>query len=117
MILNAYTVYDNKALCYSAPFFSNTDGSAVRMFSDLANDTNTNVGRHPGDFSLFCVGLFNDSMAMLEPKLPIRHVIDATSLLHIRSMPDLFKGGGVQTTDPHYDDNQRREAGANMETK
>ena len=83
MISNAYTVYDNKALVFSPPFFQNSDGAAVRMFADLTNDTNTSVGRHPGDYSLFCIGSFSDDKAELVPVSPIRHVIDATSLLKI----------------------------------
>ncbi|WNK12408.1 MAG: nonstructural protein [Microvirus sp.] len=90
MLLNAYTVYDNKALNYSPPFFVNTDGAAVRMFADIANDMGTNVGRHPADFSLFCIGSFSDSDGSLERTLPIRHVIDATALLTIKPKGDLF---------------------------
>lgn len=92
MNLNAYTVFDNKALTYSPPFFVNTDGAAVRMFADLANDMGTQVGRHPGDFSLFCVGIFSDANASLEATLPIRHVIDAVALLSIKPKAPLFDG-------------------------
>jgi len=101
MILNAYTVYDNKALNYSPPFFVNTDGAAIRMFSEIANDTGTNVGRHPADFSLFCVGTFSDANASMEPSLPLRHIIDAAALLTIKPRGDLFTNG---TLLPHTTD-------------
>lgn len=91
MLLNAYTVFDNKALTYSPPFFVNTDGAAVRMFADLVNDMNTSVGRHPGDYSLFCVGTFSDANASIEATLPIRHIIDAVALLTIKPTGDLFR--------------------------
>lgn len=84
MLLNAYSVYDNKALIYGTPFFAPTDGSAVRSFQELANDNNTTVGRHPGDFSLFCVGNYNDQNGKLEASAPLRHVVDATALLQLQ---------------------------------
>lgn len=84
MLTHAYSVYDNKALVYGVPFFAPTDGYAVRAFGDLANDPNTTVGRHPGDFALFCVGSFDDSHAVLQPVSPVRHVIDATATIVIQ---------------------------------
>lgn len=90
MLLNAYSLFDNKALVYSPPFFVNTDGAAIRMLSDIANDTNTQVGRHPGDFVLFQVGTFSDGNGSIEPMFPARHVIDATNLLTIKPKGDLF---------------------------
>lgn len=88
---NAYTVYDNKALVYGTPFFAATDGSAVRSFTDLANDHNTTVGRHPGDFSLFMVGTYDDAVGGLVPVSPLRHVIDATAVVSLQPAP-LFEG-------------------------
>lgn len=88
MLLNAYTLFDNKALVYSPPFFVNTDGAAVRMLGDLVADMNTQVGRHPGDFVLFCIGTFSDANASMEPTLPLRHVIDAVALVKVQ--PNMF---------------------------
>lgn len=95
MLLNAYTLFDNKALVYSPPFFVNTDGAAVRMLGDLVNDMNTQVGRHPGDFVLFCIGTFSDANASLEPTLPLRHVIDAVALVPVKPKGPLFAEAGA----------------------
>lgn len=81
MILFAYSIYDRKALQYHPPFYASTDASAARSFSDVANDVNTNIGRHPSDFVLYCVGTFNDQKATLTAIDPIKHVVDATALL------------------------------------
>lgn len=81
MQLFAYSVYDNKALVYGTPFFAVNDGSAIRSFYDLSNDPNTTVGRHPSDFSLFCVGAYDDQNASLVAAAPVRHVVDAMALL------------------------------------
>lgn len=90
MMLKAYSIYDNKALQYHPPFFASTNQAASRMVADLANDSNTTVGRHPGDYVLYCVGKFNDQSGMLEPFAPLEHVVDAISLLTAQA--SLFQG-------------------------
>lgn len=99
MILNAYTIFDNKSLQYNPPYFASTDAAAARAFSDLANDLNTNIGRHPSDYILYCCGTFLDSSGKLEPISPLRHVADAISLVQIRNL-DLFRRDGEETASP-----------------
>lgn len=70
MILKAFSVYDSKALCYGVPFFMSSTGAAVRAFSDLVNDSQSTVYRHPGDFVLYQIGLFDDSVGKLEVVSP-----------------------------------------------
>lgn len=54
-VQNMYAIYDNKTEAFGAPFFSPTDGSAVRTIQDaLASDTM--LSRHPADYNLFCIG-------------------------------------------------------------
>ena len=84
MMLRAYTVYDNKALQFHAPFFAATDGAALRSFDDLSNDPNTTVGRHPSDYSLYRIGEYDDSKGSLLPIQPIVHVADAAQLVQIQ---------------------------------
>lgn len=81
MKLNAYVVYDAKTLVYGVPFFAPTDGSAIRSMQELSNDLNTTVGRHPTDFSLWCVGSYEDQNGQLVSVTPLRHVVDANALL------------------------------------
>jgi len=88
MLLSAYTVYDNKALTYSPPFFVASDGAAVRMLKDLVTDPNTSIGRHPSDYILYGVGTYNDQNGLFDAALPIRHVMDAIALVPIQA--DLF---------------------------
>lgn len=83
-IVNAYTIYDRKALTYSPPFFQVADGAAVRMFQDLVGDTNTNVGRHPGDFVLFRCGAYDDSNGSLLPVTALQHLVDAAALVPVQ---------------------------------
>lgn len=89
MILNAYSIYDRKALQYHPPFFQSTDASATRMFSDLANDPATTIGRHPSDYVLFQIGSYDDSKGLLVGLSPLAHVADASSL--VQNQPDILK--------------------------
>lgn len=66
MITKVFSVYDTKALAHGLPFFSPTVGAAIRMFSDLANDKQSTVARHPTDFILMEIGSFDDQNAKLE---------------------------------------------------
>lgn len=80
MKLYAYCVYDRKAVIYHAPFFTHSDGSAARSFSDLANDRSTTVGRHPADYVLFRVGQFDDASGQLLSEHHV-HIADASSFV------------------------------------
>ena len=88
MIMNAYSIFDMKALQYHLPFFQPADGAAIRMLMDLVNDPNTMVGRHPSDFVLYHVGHYDDARGEVQPIAPLRHIVDAVSLLRVQ--PGLF---------------------------
>ncbi len=60
MKLNVYSIFDTASGLYSRPFFTQSDGEAIRSFSDIANDAEHPVGRHPADFTLFRLGIFDD---------------------------------------------------------
>lgn len=85
MILHAYTIYDRKALQYHQPFFAVADGAAVRMLSDIANDPNTSIGRHPSDYVLYRCGGYDDSNGQLLPVTALQHITDALPLVQARS--------------------------------
>lgn len=100
MLLNAYTLYDSKALTYSPPFFTTAHGAAVRMVMDIAGDVNTSVGRHPADYTLFCVGHWNDATGTMLPFEVREHISDVLPLVP-RRQPDFFapadgEGNGSQ---------------------
>lgn len=90
MLLNAYTLYDVKSLTYSPPFYAGAHGAASRMVADLAQDSSTTVGRHPKDFTLYCVGLFNDGTGELLPHAVKELVTDVVSLLPRTVQRDFF---------------------------
>lgn len=90
MILNAYTLYDTKSLSSSPPFFALTHGVATRMVSDIANDLGTSVGRHPADYTLYCIGRFDDAAGILLPGDVREHVAHVVSLVKVPGDDNLF---------------------------
>lgn len=54
------SIYDHIAKSYTLPSFVVTTGVAVRAFAHAANDPDHTIGKHPGDFSMFLLGEFED---------------------------------------------------------
>lgn len=72
LVFNVYSVRDLKAETYSQPFFSPNDGTAMRAFSDGLRDPQTVMARHPEDYALFRVGVWNtDNGAIAGTDVPI----------------------------------------------
>ena len=53
-------IFDTKAKFYKSPTMMRTRGEALRAFSDLANDKQTEIGKHPEDFVLFMLATFDE---------------------------------------------------------
>ena len=67
MIIKIFSINDVKAASFGQPFFAMNKGIAVRMFSDLVNDKNSMVSKHPDDFKLYMLGEFDDNSGGLSP--------------------------------------------------
>lgn len=64
MNYKVFTVYDSKAEYYMQPFLFQNIGEAIRAFADTATDPSTTIGRHPGDFTLFQIGTWDNATAI-----------------------------------------------------
>ncbi len=60
-----FVVFDSKASAYLPPFFMPEAGQAVRVFSDMCNDSGHAFGKHPEDYTLFEIGTFDDRAGTL----------------------------------------------------
>lgn len=80
MKVQVYCVFDNAVLAYNVPFYARHIGEAVRSFKDLAHDPQSNVARHPTDFSLFALGEYDDATGLFSCSQPVR-VIGAVEVL------------------------------------
>lgn len=87
MILQVFAVFDSKAGFFGNPFFDQKEGSAIRNFADAVNDTsnpNNMWNKHPEDFSLFCLGEFDNNSGELIPSLP-KSLVTASALSKLKS--------------------------------
>lgn len=60
MKLNIFSVYDSKAESYTPPYFQHKTAQAIRIFSDCCNDEGHTFGKHPADYTLFDLGIYDD---------------------------------------------------------
>lgn len=97
-IYGAYCLYDMKALQYAPPFFSVSDAVAKRMVSDLVADLNTTVGRHPSDFKLFKIALYDDLTAIFDSFPVLQHIVDCVVL--VPPAPALTLPFDIRTSEP-----------------
>lgn len=67
MIKKQFAIYDSKAEFYSDPYPYHTTGEALRAFTETANDANSNISKHPEDFTLFEIGSYDNTSASWTP--------------------------------------------------
>lgn len=67
MKVYVFAIYDDKAKAFLPPFFMQQPAMAVRAFGSAVNDPNHQFFRHAADYSLFTLGMFDDSSGLLEP--------------------------------------------------
>ena len=92
MILKAYTIYDKAAKAFNTPFFMHNKALAIRAFEDNVNSQEeNNITKHPEQFSLFCLGEYDDSKAQFT--LLDQPELEATALELVKHTPetDLLK--------------------------
>lgn len=63
MLLKAYSIYDATIREFDAPIFAKTDEQIKRSFSDsISKDFDSLYAKHPEQFILFCVGVFDSDL-------------------------------------------------------
>jgi len=74
-----YRLYDSKSETWSPLHEFETDAAAIRSLSDAVNrDSQDNVTLHPEDFTLFCVGGYDDHDPL--PEVPASPISITTAL-------------------------------------
>lgn len=76
-----FAIYDTKALMYNLPFFQRSQSSAIRTFTDMANDPKSIINRHPQDFVLYYLGTFDDASGEFDQLSNPEHIGAASSFL------------------------------------
>lgn len=82
MKFHVFSVYDGAASAFLPPFFLPAMGQAIRAFTDAVNDPNHQFAKHATDYSLWCIGIFDDSAGELSCDSSGKvKVVDAVSVL------------------------------------
>lgn len=62
-MLKVFCIYDSKVESYMNPFCCSALGEAIRGFTELANDSNSNICKYASDFTLFELGSYDPATA------------------------------------------------------
>lgn len=54
------SIQDSKAAAWLPPLFFSAKGAAVRAFSDAVNKGDGEIAKHPGDYTLYKIGEFDE---------------------------------------------------------
>ena len=81
MKLMVFSVFDIKAKAYMRPFFMPNQAQASRDFGDAVKAADSHLGKHPEDYSLKCLGFWDDNSGALEPLDNPDHVCNAVDFI------------------------------------
>lgn len=82
MKTKAYSIFDSKVGSYCSPFFLRSKGEAIRVFTDLANDSKQNISKYPEDFVLFEIGDYDEETGLM---IPYKSVMSVGCALEFKS--------------------------------
>lgn len=68
MILNIYSVFDEKAGAFLNPFTMQNDASAIRAITDVMHEGNHTFFRFASDYSLFSLGKLDNVSGNIIPE-------------------------------------------------
>lgn len=68
---NLYAVIDTASGIYDGPFAGISDGHMIRGFTDMALNPETPIGKHPKDYALIKVGVWNDGTGELNDMMNV----------------------------------------------
>lgn len=72
MILIICAIKDNAVDAYERTFEVRAQGEAMRMFKDEANNPESRIGKHPEDFELYKVAMWEPATGKMEGMTPER---------------------------------------------
>lgn len=77
MELKIFTIKDQKAAIYHAPFFKKSHAEAERDFRELVKDDKTMISKYPQDFDLYYIGTYDDSIGQITCLDTPHHILKA----------------------------------------
>lgn len=67
MVIKIFSIFDKATGVYSQPHFMLHKGQMIRAFSDEVNNPESQFFKHPGDFTLYLLGEYDDNSGALSP--------------------------------------------------
>lgn len=81
MLLKVFSIYDSATEAYNQPFFMLTKAEAIRAFTNMALDDNSNINKHSADYHLYYLGDYDNATGY----------VDQSKKLECMGSADLFK--------------------------
>ncbi len=66
MKFKIFSIFDSKAENYNTPMFLAAKGQATRAFDDETNRPESEISKHPEDYTLFCLGEYDSDTGKIE---------------------------------------------------
>lgn len=76
-----FSIFDVKASAYLPPFYMPETAMAIRVFSDCVNSKDHQFGKHPGDYTLFEVGTWDDAVCVISCKPSAGKVVNGLEVV------------------------------------
>lgn len=67
-IVALFALFDSKAAAFLPVFSAPTKAFAIRLVTDMVNDPQQQVAKHPDDYSLFQLGVMNMDDGVIKPE-------------------------------------------------
>ena len=81
MKLKIFSLFDEKAQAYNTPQYLKHPGEAIRMLQTTLSNKDSMVAQYPEDYSLYCLGTFDDNNGKIACTVEPELVIRATELI------------------------------------
>ena len=74
MLLKVFSIYDSATKAYHQPFFMLTNAEAIRAFSNMAIDPESNICKHSSDYHLFFLGTYDNATGYINQDENIKNL-------------------------------------------
>lgn len=75
--MKCFAIKDKKSTGFGVPYFALTYGLGERAFKELQQDEKSYVHKYPADFSLYCLGEYDEKSGTLIPEVDPKKICDA----------------------------------------
>lgn len=63
--MKTFSIYDSKTEAFIIPWYAPTTASGIRSFETAVKDPSTQFNQHPGDYTLFEIGEFDETLGII----------------------------------------------------